>query len=66
MSQFQNKVCLVTGAASGLGAATSQQLADQGATVLLADINATAGAEVAAAVGGQFLELNVADPDAFC
>ena len=36
---FENKVALVTGAASGIGLATAQAFADRGAAVVLADIN---------------------------
>lgn len=40
MQRFADKVCLVTGAASGIGRATAQRLATEGATLMLADINA--------------------------
>lgn len=39
---FDNKVALVTGAASGIGLATARAFAESGATVVLADINADA------------------------
>ncbi|MCX8753752.1 SDR family NAD(P)-dependent oxidoreductase [Snodgrassella sp. B3837] len=39
---FDNKVALVTGAASGIGLATARAFAESGATVVLADINAEA------------------------
>lgn len=39
---FNNKVALVTGAASGIGLATARAFAESGATVVLADINADA------------------------
>ncbi len=37
------KVAIVTGAASGLGAADARLLADEGATVIATDINVAAG-----------------------
>lgn len=44
------KVALVTGAASGLGKATAERLAEEGATVVVADIRLAEAEEVAAAI----------------
>ncbi len=44
---FEGKVALVTGAASGIGLCTAQGLAELGAAVLIADINAEAGTAAA-------------------
>ncbi|WP_371228281.1 3-hydroxyacyl-CoA dehydrogenase [Pseudomonas sp. QE6] len=49
--QIQNKVFLITGGGSGLGAATAKMLVGAGAKVVLADINAEAGAAQAAELG---------------
>lgn len=60
--QIENKVFLVTGAGSGLGAATARLLAENGAKVLLADLNREAGERLAAEIGGNalFVETDVA------
>lgn len=50
--QISGKAFLVTGAASGLGAATARQLAAAGAKLALVDINAAALAQTQAALGG--------------
>lgn len=42
---FENKVCLVTGAGSGIGAAAALAFAKEGATVIAADINEEAAKE---------------------
>ena len=43
---------IITGAASGIGAAIARRLAKAGATVVIADINGAAAAEVAATISG--------------
>lgn len=47
---FQNRVALVTGAGSGIGAAISQGLARAGATVITTDVDADAAAQVSRAI----------------
>lgn len=53
---------LVTGGASGLGAATAERLAGAGARVTIADLNTAAGLELAERIGGQFVRTDVTDP----
>lgn len=50
---------VITGGASGLGAATARDLAASGAPVLLLDLNADAGEALAAEIGGSFLKTDV-------
>lgn len=52
---------LVTGGASGLGAATARRLAANGAAVVLADLNRDAGEALASEIGARFIETNVTD-----
>jgi 3(or 17)beta-hydroxysteroid dehydrogenase len=49
MSRVAGKIALITGAASGLGKADARRLAQEGATVILTDVN-DAGKEVAAEI----------------
>lgn len=59
---FENKVMLVTGAASGLGAATVVAARDKGAKVLALDIQDEAGAALAAQTGAQYVHCDVSKP----
>lgn len=46
MTRFENKVALVTGAASGIGAVTARTLAAQGAAVVVADFDDAGGTRI--------------------
>ena len=64
--RLENKVAIVSGAASGMGAATARRFAREGAKVVIADMLEAEGKEVAAginAAGGaaEFMALNVTD-----
>lgn len=60
---IQDSTFLVTGAGSGLGAATAELLVKWGGNVVIADVNTEAGQATAARLGdqAQFVETNVAD-----
>ncbi|MGO9006187.1 MAG: SDR family NAD(P)-dependent oxidoreductase [Beijerinckiaceae bacterium] len=50
MRRFERKSAVVTGAASGIGKATAERLAREGADVVIADLNFEGAKEVAAAI----------------
>ncbi len=54
---------LVTGAASGIGAAVARRFAMLGAHVVVTDITDGAGTSIAAEIGGEYDHLDVSDPD---
>lgn len=54
---------IVTGGASGLGAATARRLAAAGATVMVLDLNAEAGDALASEIDGAFMRTDVTDTD---
>ena len=63
MGRLENKVTVITGAASGIGRATARRFAAEGASVVVADFDDQHGSEVAAEIGGLFVKVNVADQD---
>jgi len=69
MTNFQDKVAVVTGGASGIGAATAREFAKRGATAVIFDINTSAAREVVAGIladGGkaEAYDVDVSDADA--
>src|ERR1700753_2505474 len=68
--RLDGKVALVTGAGSGIGAASARALAKEGATVAVTDIRADAAKTVGSEIGGAGghalgFELDVADESAW-
>ena len=63
--RFENNSLLVTGGASGLGRATAERASAAGAYVTIVDLPTSAGAEVAASLGGRtkFIAADVRDAE---
>jgi NAD(P)-dependent dehydrogenase (short-subunit alcohol dehydrogenase family) len=63
MALLDGKVGIITGAASGIGAATARVLAREGARLVLTDLDDPAGSALAEAIGGVYLHHDVAEED---
>jgi meso-butanediol dehydrogenase/(S,S)-butanediol dehydrogenase/diacetyl reductase len=65
-SRFRGKVAVITGGASGIGAATAELLHAEGAAILIADLPGDAGPALAAKLGERvaFQPTDVSNPDA--
>jgi NAD(P)-dependent dehydrogenase (short-subunit alcohol dehydrogenase family) len=60
--ELTGKVALITGGSNGIGAASARRLADRGARVVVADIDADQGKAVADEIGGVFVRCDVTQP----
>ena len=61
--QLDDRVALVTGAASGFGEAIARRYAAEGASVVVADLNDQTGRKVAEEIGGAYVHADVSDRD---
>ena len=57
--RLQGKIALITGAASGIGEASSRIMAQEGAHVIVTDISSEKGAKIAQSLKGTFFPLDV-------
>jgi NAD(P)-dependent dehydrogenase (short-subunit alcohol dehydrogenase family) len=57
--EIKNNVFIITGGASGLGAATAHMIAENGGKVVIADVQVEAGEKLAAQLQGRFVKCDV-------
>lgn len=61
MGRLDNKVAVITGAASGIGRASARRFATEGARVVVADLATNEGESLAIEIGGSYCHVDVAD-----
>jgi len=63
--RFEGKVCIVTGAASGIGLATAKRFAEEGGNVAIVDLNEHGAKEAADDIGEQaiYAQTDVSNPE---
>lgn len=59
MKRLDGKTCVITGAASGIGEAIARSFSDEGATVIVTDINDEGGQAVANEISAVYMHLDV-------
>jgi 3(or 17)beta-hydroxysteroid dehydrogenase len=63
MARMADKVVVITGGAGGLGGATARRMAEEGATVAVADVADEQGQALAEEIGGDYVRLDVTDEE---
>jgi NAD(P)-dependent dehydrogenase (short-subunit alcohol dehydrogenase family) len=61
--RLDGKVAVITGGCSGIGLATARRFAQEGATVVIGDLDTAVGPTIAEELGGLFVESNVTDKE---
>jgi NAD(P)-dependent dehydrogenase (short-subunit alcohol dehydrogenase family) len=61
--RLDGRVAVVTGGCSGIGLATVRRFAEEGATVVIGDLDDAAGESIAAEVGGAYVHCDVTNPE---
>jgi len=62
--RLEGKVCVITGAGGGMGADAAVRFTEEGASVVVGDVDGEAAARVAGEVGGLGVRVDVADEEA--
>ena len=67
MRRFNEKLVVISGGASGMGALTAKRVVEEGGTAITLDINDTLGQEVANEIGNkcEFFHADVTNPDSW-
>jgi NAD(P)-dependent dehydrogenase (short-subunit alcohol dehydrogenase family) len=63
MGRLDGKVCVITGAGGGMGADAAQLFTEEGAQVVVADVNLEAATQVAEGINGLAVQVDVAESD---
>lgn len=66
MGQLEGRIAIITGAGDGIGAGMARRFTEEGAKVVIAEINAATGSAMAKELGdaGAFIETDASDKDA--
>ena len=63
VARLLGRVAVITGGCAGIGLATAKRFTDEGAKLVIGDVNAEAGAELAAELDATFVAVDVTDPE---
>jgi len=63
VARLLGRVAVITGGCAGIGLATAKRFTDEGAKLVIGDVNAEAGAALAAELDATFVAVDVTDPE---
>ena len=63
MRRLENKIAVVTGGGRGIGKAITHRYLDEGATVIIAELDERSGKKTSDSIGGHFFKTDISDED---
>jgi len=63
MRRLENKIAVITGGGRGIGKAITHRYLDEGATVIIAELDERSGKKTSDSIGGHFFKTDISDED---
>ena len=63
MGRLENKIAIITGGGRGIGKAITHRYLNEGATVIIAELNEQSGKKTSDSIGGHFVKTDISDED---
>ena len=63
MGRLENKIAIITGGGRGIGQAITHRYLNEGATVIIAELNEQSGKKTSDSIGGHFVKTDISDED---
>jgi len=63
VGRLENKIAIITGGGRGIGQAITHRYLNEGATVIIAELNEQSGKKTSDSIGGHFVKTDISDED---